>query len=188
MQNTFFLKEVIANAEKKVSFLMLSGKQIKDTLLGLINEYTLKSKVIIVVSFFTPISEIKNIYGGKNIYFVDCTQSNEKQEDNRILVTNPSDLTGIMVFIDSIDKNVAGEKLILFDSLNMMEVYNEQKKTGRFMHALSNKIRLRENTLILLTIKDSTESKTIELFKQFSDKSYDYSSLYISAITSIETN
>jgi len=187
MQNTFFLKEVMANATKKVSFVMLSGKQIKDTLLGLIKEYSLKNKVIIVVSFFTPISEIQSIYGGKNIHFIDCTQTNEKQEENTILTTNPSDLTGIMVSIDLIDKNVPGEKIILFDSLNMMEVYNEQKKIGRFMHSFSNKVRLGENTLILMTIKDSTENKTIELFKQFSDKSYDYSSLYISAIASVET-
>ena len=187
MQNTFFLKEVITNAEKKVTFLMLSAKQTKDTLFGLIKDYSLKSKVIIVVSFFTPISEIKSTYGGKNIYFIDCTQNSEKQDENTFLATNPSDLTGIMVSIDSIDKNIAGEKIILFDSLNMMEVYNEQKKIGRFMHALSNKIRLRENTLILLTVKESTENKTIELFKQFSDKSFDYSSLYISAIASVET-
>lgn len=187
MQNTFFLKEVIANASKRVSFLMLSGKQVKDTLFGLINDYSLKSKVIIVVSFFTPVKEIKNVYGGKNIHFIDCTQSNERAEDELIFVTNPSDLTGIMVFIDSIDKTIPGEKIVLFDSLNMMEVYNEQKRIGRFMHAISNKIRLRENTLILLTIKESTEPKTIELFKQFSDKSYDYSSLFISAIASVET-
>lgn len=187
MQNTFFLKEVIANASKKVSFVMLSSKQIKDTLFGLIKEYSIKNKVIIIVSFFTPISEIKNIYGGKNIHFIDCTQTNENQDENTILATNPSDLTGIMVSIDSIDKNVPGEKIILVDSLNMLEVYAEQKKIGRFMHAISNKIRLKENTLILLTIKESTENKTIELFKQFSDKSYDYSSLYISAIASVET-
>lgn len=186
MQNTFFLKEVIANAQKNVSFVMLSTKQIKETLFGLIKEYSMKNKVIIVVSFFTPISEIKSVFGGQHIYFADCTQGKEKQEDNNVLETNPSDLTGIMVYIDSIDKNVPGEKIILFDSLNMMEVYNEQKKIGRFMHALSNKIRLRENTLILLDVKDSTENKTIELFKQFSDKIYDYSSLFISAIAAVE--
>ena len=187
MQNTFFLKEVITNADKKVSFLMLSTKLIKDTFFELIKEYSLKNKVIIIVSFFTPISEIKNTYGGKNIHFIDCTQTKENQDENTILATNPSDLTGIMVSIDSIDKNVPGEKIILIDSLNMMEVYTEQKKIGRFMHALSNKVRLRENTLILLTIKEATENKTIDLFKQFSDKSYDYSGLYISAIASAET-
>ena len=187
MQNTFFLKEVMANAQKKVSFVMLSAKQIKETLFGLIKEYSMQQKVIIVVSFFTPISEIKSVFGGGHIYFVDCTQGNENLESDNMLVTNPADLTGIMVFIDSIDQNVPGEKIILFDSLNMMEVYNEQKKIGRFMHSFSNKIRLRENTLILMTVKDSTENKTIELFKQFSDKSYDYSSLFISAIASVET-
>jgi hypothetical protein len=186
MQNTFFLKEVIAN-DQKVSFLMLSIKQIKDAFFGLIKEYSMQNKIIIIVSFFPPISEIKTIYGGKNIHFIDCTQTKENQDENTILTTSPSDLTGIMVAIDSIDKNVPGKKIILIDSLNMMEVYTEQKKIGRFMHALSNKIRLRENTLILLTIKEATENKTIELFKQFSDKSYDYSSLYVSTITSIET-
>lgn len=187
MQSTFFLKEVITNASKKVSLVMLSGKQIKDTILGFINEYSMKGKVIIIVSFFTQIKEIKSNFGGKNIYFIDCTQNNEPLEENTILTTNPSDLTGIMVAIDSIDKKIAGEKVIIFDTINMLEAYNEQKKIGRFMHALGNKTRLSENTLILMTIKDSTEQKTIELFKQFSDKSYDYSSLFISTVASIET-
>jgi hypothetical protein len=187
MQSTFFLREVTANAEKKVSFLMLSPKQINDTMFSLIKEYSLASKAIIIVSFFTPIIEIKKTFGGKNIYFIDCTQNEEKTDENTVLTTNPSDLTGIMVAIDSIEKKVAGNKIILFDAINMMEAYNEQKKIGRFMHALSNKIRLNENTLIIITIKESTEPKTLELFKQFSDKSYDYSSMYISTIASVET-
>jgi hypothetical protein len=187
MQATFFLKEVIANAEKKSSLIILSNKQMKDSLLGLIKDYSEKNKILIIVSFFTPIIEIRKIFGGKNIYFADCTQNNGDLDENIVLTTNPSDLTGIMIAIDLIEKKVAGNKVIIFDALNMMEAYNEYKKMGRFLHALSNKTKLRENTLILITEKISTDPKTIDLAKQFSDKNYDYSSLFISTIASMET-
>jgi hypothetical protein len=52
---------------------------------------------------------------------------------------------------------------------------------------LSNKTKLRGNTLVLITEKVSTDPKTIDLAKQFSDKNYDYSSLFISTIASMET-
>jgi len=51
MQATFFLKEVIANAEKKSSLIILSNKQMKDSLLGLIKDYSEKNKILIIVSF-----------------------------------------------------------------------------------------------------------------------------------------
>ncbi|OQA30430.1 MAG: hypothetical protein BWY55_00885 [archaeon ADurb.Bin336] len=187
MQATFFLKEVIANSEKKSSLVILSNKQMKSSLFGLIKEYSEKNKIVIIVSFFTPISEIRKIFGGQNIYFADCTQNNEELDDKVVLTTNPSDLTGIMVAIDLVEKKVAGNKVIIFDALNIMEAYNEYKKIGRFLHALSNKTKLRGNTLVLITEKVSTDPKTIDLAKQFSDKNYDYSSLFISTIASMET-
>ena len=187
MQATFFLKEVISNSEKKSSLVILSNKQMKSSLFGLIKEYSEKNKIIIIVSFFTPISEIRKIFGGQNIYFADCTQNNEELDDKVVLTTNPSDLTGIMVAIDLVEKKVAGNKVIIFDALNIMEAYNEYKKMGRFLHALSNKTKLRGNTLVLITEKVSTDPKTIDLAKQFSDKNYDYSSLFIPTIASMET-
>ena len=70
--------------------------------------------------------------------------------------------------------------IVIFDSLNILSIYNSGIEIGRFIYFFTNKMKLENKSCIYLMTKDSIENDTIELAKQFCDKTYDFSELYVS--------
>ncbi|MEI7961660.1 MAG: hypothetical protein WCI04_04975 [archaeon] len=188
MQKSFFMKEPISASLKLVSLITLNQKQLKDAISFAIHEYLTTQKIIILVSLSTPFEEIQKMIPqeAKNkVFVIDCFSNRQITQNNVIFAGSPSELTNIQVGIETIEKQMPGEKVIIFDALNVMAVYNNPNELGRFFHLLTNKMMLKGNTTIILNSKDATEEEILSMIKSFCDKSYDYSDMIINSITQI---
>ncbi len=187
MMNATFMKEALSGADKKVTFVMLNQKQEKDTIEFTINALLNQMKKIVLIAFSKQPSDSfrKMIEQNDNISLIDCSGSIETGTRTQS-IRNPSDLTSLQVALDKIDQEIKGPKTIIFDSVNMMAIYNNKEDFGRFIHLLSNKMRLKENSLIFFTAKESTSQSALEVMQELADKTYDYSNLLIGAISVYE--
>ena len=70
--------------------------------------------------------------------------------------------------------------IIIFDSLSILSIYNSQDEIGKFLYFFTNKIKLEDKSCIYLTAKNSIKPEIINLAKQFCDKTFDFSELYVS--------
>jgi len=182
------MKEPISASLKLVSLITLNQKQLKDAISFAIHEYLTTQKIIILVSLSTPFEEIQKMIPqeAKNkVFVIDCFSNRQITQNNVIFAGSPSELTNIQVGIETIEKQMPGEKVIIFDALNVMAVYNNPNELGRFFHLLTNKMMLKGNTTIILNSKDATEEEILSMIKSFCDKSYDYSDMIINSITQI---
>ena len=189
MQNTFFMKEPITASANAVLLVTLNQKQLKEALTYTLSEYLKLSKTIIFVALLTPPEEILKIIpevARNKVFVIDCFSNHPITQKSIIFAGNPSNLTNIQVGIDTIEKQTPGEKVIIFDALNVLAVYNNKDELGRFFHALTNKMLLKGNTTIIFNSKDATEEEIISMLKGFCDKSYDYSDLFLTSITQIQ--
>jgi archaellum biogenesis ATPase FlaH len=91
-------------------------------------------------------------------------------------------MTGVQIAIEKSEKQLLGEKIILFDSINALTIYQKKENIAKFFHMFNNKVRLEGKTAVIFAVKDSTDPELIEYLKEFADKTFDYSDLFISAI------
>jgi len=185
MQNVSYIKEAVANASQNISLILLNQKQIKDALNFVINNFLAQQKTMVIVALsMSPTDIIQMIpqNNKKNVYIVDCFSQQATATDNIINAGSPSDLTNIQVVLDLIEKKNNKNKIIIFDSISVLAVYNNNENLGRFLHLFTNKMLLHENTTLFFASKDAIEEDTLKMAKEFSSKVYDYSGLAISSI------
>jgi|GEM_PF-1216656 len=187
MQNVFFLKESIAYADKNVSFVLLNQKQMKDSIIFAANSFLAEEfKSVIIVSYSTPGEEILSKINDKDknrIIIIDAFLRDSTNNNPQIIkLSNPGDMTGVQIAIEKAEKTLLGDKIVLFDSINVLTVYEKKEIVAKFFHMFQNKIRLEDKTLIIFAVKESTDTELIDYLKEFSDKTFDYSELYITAI------
>ena len=193
MQNVFFMKEPLICADKNISFVMLNQRQLRSAIDFSINTILAKQKNgVILVSFSEKGEEIMdNINSGyaERLIIIDAfsTEDEIPSTKNIIHISNPSDLTSVQISVEKAQKMLSGEKTILVDALNVLAIYNKKEILGKFLHLFSNKTRFQGNSSIIFTIKESTDQEIIDLMKEFSDKAYDYSDLFVSAIALAES-
>jgi len=187
MQNVFFLKESVAYADKNVSFVLLNQKQIKESIIFAANSFLAQEfRSVIVVSYSAPGEDILikiNEKDRNRIVIIDAFSRNSSDTSPQVIkLSNPSDMTGVQIAIENAEKNLLGEKIVLFDSINVLTVYQKRENVAKFFHMFNNKIRLEDKTLIIFAVKESTDPELVDYLKEFADKTFDYSDLFISAI------
>ncbi len=189
MQNTFFLKEPISFADKNVSFVALNQKQLKSAIEFTTTTFLAQDQTNIILVSFTqnPNELIANMpqQWRKKLFIIDAFSKVDQKIPQVLHIDNASDLTSIMIAVEKAQKNLTGKIVILFDAMNMLSIYNKKDTLGKFVHIFCNKTRLEEKTAILFTVKESTDEGVLELLSEFADKAYDFSSLFISAISTL---
>jgi hypothetical protein len=186
------MKEPLIAFEKNVSFIVLNQKQLRPAIDFSINTILAKQKNGVILLSFSEnsgeiIRKINKNYVEKLVIIDACSKETLSSTKNVIYVNNPSDLTSIQIAIEKAQKILVGEKTIIIDALNVLSIYNNKKVLGKFLHLFGNKTKLCENSAIIFTVKESTDKEILSLVKEFSDKSYDYADLFVSAIALAES-
>ena len=180
MQSVSYLKEVLVNLEQNVSIVLLNQKQFRTAIDFVLDDIVKKDKQVIFVSFTMSGEEIIRKFGEHNLIVIDCFSEEQRDTDNIVYIGNKTNLTKVQMAIEKAsDKK---DKIIVFDSLSVMSIYNSKKDLGKFIYLFNNKISLEGNTCLYFATKDSIDEDTVETAKQFCDKTYDFSDIYISSI------
>jgi hypothetical protein len=104
---------------------------------------------------------------------------------NVINIENPTNLTGLEIYLERFLKDDKEPKFVLFESISALSVYVDEKVLQKVIYYLNNKISLENATLIMLTVKESTSKKTLSLAKQFSEKTYDFSEIFTDEVENV---
>jgi hypothetical protein len=183
MQDLPYLNEIVAHAKDKVMLITLNSKQINDSVDFFLKKLLITNDTnIILVSFLQPAQKVFEKFPTNKLFIVDCSE-NGKPIDNAIIVRETNNITQIQIAIEKAFEKIGGKGIVIFDSLNILSIYNSGKEIERFIYFFTNKMKLTDNSCIYLITQNSTEKEIIEMAKQFCDKTFDFSKLYVSIET-----
>ncbi|MBT4870140.1 MAG: hypothetical protein HON47_01035 [Candidatus Diapherotrites archaeon] len=181
-----YLKELFSDMSGKNSLSILNQKQFQDSI-DYSLEKILTEKPLIFISMTRSAEDILTQVGEKkeNLFIIDVfskeTTFANGIEPNIIYISNPANLTSIQIAVDKALKKFPSAT-ILFDSLGVLSVYSEEKLFQKFIYLFNNKMNLLEGTVLFFAIKNTIEEEILSTVKQFCDKTYDFSELYIASV------
>ena len=184
MSKVPFMNEVITNVKDNVSLVILAQNQIKTSVDFLLEKLLHEQETIILVSFTSSAEDILTKYNNPNLFIIDAYSQKKIDSTNVISVNNSSNLTQIQIAIEKAKYKLEKKVIIIFDSLSVVAIYNTQKDLGKFIYLFSNKIKLIGDSAVYLTTIDTIEEEMLNLVKQFCDKNFDFSKIYVQEINS----
>ncbi len=112
------------------------------------------------------------------IFVIDASPATSKREDdtgNVIFINSPSALTDISIATLSAIKSLSGgKKILFFDSISALLIYNEAGSVCKFAHFLINKLKEMNVTGVIIAVDKDLDEKIISQLTQFCDKSYKF--------------
>ena len=183
---TNYLKEVFVEMDRRVSLAIINQKQLPNSI-----EYSfekiLENNSLIYISLTKSAEDILTMVGElKEKMFIIDVFSRETTyingiESNVIYINNPANLTSIQIAVDKALKKFP-DATIMFDSLGVLSVYTDEKLFEKFIYLFNNKMNLNEKTVLFFAVKGSMDDEILSTIKQFCDKTYDFSELYIESV------
>ncbi len=180
-----FIKEALSNVSENSVLVLLNQKQLRPSVNSVITNLIEEKKKVIFVSTtdYTRFFEENSI--PKDFFIIDVFPRDDDQKIDKTKiysVQNPANLTDIQIGIERFSKNISGEVIIFFDSVNTLAIHNSPKSIAKFFYIFINKTSLQGNSLLLFVVKESISEETLGIIKQFCVKMYDYSGVFISSI------
>ncbi len=184
MQNLSFLKEALANSTHNVVLIEVSQKHLKESITYCVNDLLMEKELSLVLVSASQESHhlFETIKQEKNLFIIDTASTGLENTKNIFYTNSPSDLTKIQIGIEKFFEQINGNKAILFDSLNSLSIQSDKRNVEKFFYLFNNKAKLDDTTVVILTAKESIDEDVLDTIKQFCDKNYDYSDLFVSSI------
>ncbi len=176
MVHANFIKEIIPNIENNNLLVITNQIQLKDSINFFLNELSQKNEKIVFVTFNETAKNVLEKFN-KNIFVIDALSNQKEEGENYIVLKSSSDLIQIQIAIKKAIQKLGEKSVIIFDSLNIISIYNSPKEIGKFIYLFSNKMKLTNNSCVFFVAENSIEEETIDFAKQFCDKTYDFSKL-----------
>jgi len=101
-----------------------------------------------------------------DVYFIDCISytvgGGGVATSQIVYLESPSMLEGILLKMEWLLRRIRTEKkFMFFDSINTLQIYNEEKILLEFLHVLVNKLRTEDVFSVILSMGSQT-NKSIE--------------------------
>ncbi len=104
------------------------------------------------------------------IFIIDAVSPREGvRTGNAVFIGSPKELTNISITTTSAIKKLKTAKVLIFDSISTLLVYNELEIVKEFVHFITNEMKNLKVTFVMSCIKEMTDKKTIEELKSFVD-------------------
>jgi archaellum biogenesis ATPase FlaH len=103
------------------------------------------------------------------IFIIDAVSPREVRGGNAVFIGSPRELTNISITTTSAIKKLKAAKILIFDSISTLLVYNEFKVVKDFIRFISNEMKSLKVTFVMTCIKEMTDKKTIAELRAFVD-------------------
>ena len=164
--------------------IMASAARMRDANIDLIRMLLAQDYYVLVVTANQPYDILKKNYEKagipmEKIFVVDTVTKYAIGRDhepvlNCRFVSNPSDLTDLGIAITEILSNHKGKKItLLFDSVNAMLIYISSQNITRFIHFVTNKLRLMNFAGIFLAVEKGLDPDLLIQLTTFVDQVID---------------
>jgi KaiC/GvpD/RAD55 family RecA-like ATPase len=161
--------------------LLSSAERLREHNVGIVSRLVADGYRVIVITTNQPLAILKKFYlrdgvDLSRILFVDtitryAVGSSPENTAGERFITNPSDLTDLGITISEILKEGGeGKTAVLFDSVSTMLIYLPSAQISRFIHFLTNKLRILDVAGILLTVEMGLDPLLLSQLTTFVDQ------------------
>ncbi|HLC51586.1 MAG TPA: hypothetical protein VJH90_04430 [archaeon] len=122
-----------------------------------------KGRRVIYVTTNKPYSQLVSMLkthgiSAESFFFIDCITKYtggriDPKATNCIFVENPQSLTVMNIATVEALKSIDGSKMVFFDSLSTLSLYNGQQTMGQFSHFIISKLRTLDVDAVFLSIE-----------------------------------
>lgn len=138
---------------QKSSCVYVSVNRPYNTLMNLIKANKINSEKLFVIDAITPPSD------------------QQKSIKNAIFIGSPRGLTDISISASSAVKSLTkGDRMLFFDSLSTLLIYNDAGSVTKFAHFLINKMKEWSITGVIISLEKETDEKLTSQLSQFVDR------------------
>ncbi|MGA2104035.1 DUF7504 family protein [Methanoregula sp.] len=170
--------------DKTLYLIMASASRLREENIELVQMMLKRDYYVLVVSANQPYEILKQNYERngipmEKIFVVDTVTKYAMGQDhtpvpNCRFVSNPSDLTGLGIAItDLLSSNKEKKITLLFDSINAILIYISSQNITRFIHFVTNKLRLMNFSGIFLSVEKGLDPDLLIQLTTFVDQVID---------------
>ena len=166
--------------DHELYLIMSSPTEIRNKNIELIEKVLSENYNVLVITTNQPYDILKKNYEKNGIlldriHFVDTVTKYAMGRDpqpakNCRFINNPANLTDIGIAVTETLKNLDGKKVcLLFDSVNSMLIYISSQNITKFIHFVTNKLRLLNFTGIFLVVEKGLDPDVLVQLITFVD-------------------
>jgi hypothetical protein len=167
--------------DKKQIFLILASSQhIRQRNIELIKEISALGYHTVIITLNFPYSILARLYGENgvdlnSVSFIDCVTRNSMGSAENIpgvvrYINNPGNITDLGIAVTDVIKELSGKKVcILYDSVSTMLIYSPSSNISKFIHFVTNKLRLMDISGIFLAVENGLEPMLMTQLTTFVD-------------------
>ena len=170
--------------DESLYLIMASASRLKEENIALIRLLLSKDYYVLVVTANQPYDILKKNYEKAGIpldriFFVDTVTKYALGKDhdhvpNCRFLNNPADLTDLGIAVTGILSENKEKKIsLLFDSVNAMLIYISSQNITRFIHFVTNKLRLMNFSGIFLAVEKGLDPDLLVHLTTFVDQVID---------------
>ena len=171
--------------DKKQIFLILATPaNIRQRNIELIKEISSQGYHTIIVTINFPYNILSKLYSEngvdiKTVSFIDAVTRNSIGSAENIpgvvrFINNPANLTDLGIAVTEVLKENSGKKVcILYDSVSTMLIYLSSQNISKFIHFVTNKLRLMDLSGVFLAVEKGLDPMLISQLTTFVDKVID---------------
>jgi hypothetical protein len=171
--------------DKKQIFLILATPaNIRQRNIELIKEISSQGYHTIIVTINFPYNILSKLYSEngvdiKTVSFIDAVTRNSIGSAENIpgvvrFINNPANLTDLGIAVTEVLKENSGKKVcILYDSVSTMLIYLSSQNISKFIHFVTNKLRLMDLSGVFLAVEKGLDPMLISQLTTFVDKVVD---------------
>lgn len=167
-------------SRKRIFLVLASPTTIRQQNIDLIREITGQGYHTIVITTNYPYSILTKLYQEQGIdpgrvSFIDTVTRNSIGSAENIqgvvrFINNPADLTDMGIAVTEELKAHAGKKVcVMYDSISTMLIYLSSTNISRFIHFVTNKLRLMEIAGIFLAVEKGLDPMLMSQLTMFAD-------------------
>lgn len=166
--------------EGDIVLLSVPSKKLIEINTKLLKEYiTKKNYDVVYVTVNKPFSDlIENFKREKintnKIFIIDAVTPQELinpiRTENAVFVGSPKVLTNISITTISAIERIKTAKMLIFDSISTLLIYNDFEIVKEFIHFITTKLKELKITVIMNCIKEMNNKETLAQLNAFADE------------------
>jgi len=162
--------------EGNVVLLVTPAEKLIETNTELLKWYISKKKYnVVYVTVNKPFSTLIERFQREKIetskiFIIDAVSPSTTTTGNAIFIGSPKELTNISISTTSTIKKLKTAKILVFDSISTLLVYNKFETVKDFIHFISNKMKALKVTFVMTCIREMTDEKVIAELRAFVDE------------------
>jgi hypothetical protein len=171
-------------AKKQIFLVLALPANMRQRNIELIREISTLGYITVVITTNFPYSVLSKLYtesgiDPKMVSFIDTVTRNSIGSAENIprvvrFVNNPANLTDLGIAVTEVLKENTGEKVcIMFDSVSTMLIYLSSPNISKFIHFITNKLRLMDISGIFLAAEKGLDPMFFSQLTTFVDKVID---------------